>query len=246
MDIEEALKTGAMALFEEKYGDRVRMIEIPGFSKELCGGTHTHSTGDIGLFTILQETGIAAGVRRIEALCGRRALAHLREQQGVLHRAAVLLKSAPVEVADRIEKLLAQQRQLEKELEAIKASLATRRSADLLESAEEIGGAKILVARVEADNPKILREMNDRFKERMKSGVAVLGAAHEGKVFMLVGVSADLTARVHAGNLIREIVKEVGGSGGGRPDMAQAGGNQPEKLNGALDLARKLLQEKLG
>ncbi|MEN6486563.1 MAG: alanine--tRNA ligase, partial [Syntrophobacteraceae bacterium] len=214
MDIEDALKTGAMALFEEKYGDRVRMVEIPGFSRELCGGTHTHSTGDIGLFTLLQETGIAAGVRRIEALCGRRALAHLREQQGVLQRAAGLLRSTPFEVAERVEKLLAQQRQLEKELESFKASMATRRSADLIESAEEIGGAKILVARVDADNPKVLREMNDRFKERLATGVAVLGAVHEGKVFMLVGVSPDLTGRVHAGNLIREVVAEVGGKGG--------------------------------
>ncbi|GLI35641.1 alanine--tRNA ligase [Desulforhabdus amnigena] len=245
MDLEEALKTGAMALFEEKYGDRVRMVEIPGFSRELCGGTHTHRTGDIGLFVIVQEMGIAAGVRRIEALAGRHALAYLRKHRGILQDVAGLLKTSPADVAERVEKLIAQQKQLEKELEAFKASLASKRSADLLERAEDVGGVKVLVTRVETDNPKALRDLNDRFKERLKSGVIVLGAAQGGKVFLLVGVTQDTTSRIHAGNLIKEIVKVVGGSGGGRPDMAQAGGNQPEKLEDALDLAAKLIREKL-
>ncbi len=245
MDLEDALKTGAMALFEEKYGDRVRVVEIPGFSRELCGGTHTQRTGDIGLFVITQESSIASGVRRIEALTGRHALAYLTNQQSILHQTAALLKTAPIEVADRVEKLLAQQKQLEKELEALKSSLASRRSADLFEQAEEVRGVRVLVAEVEAEDPKTLREINDRFKERVKSGVAVLGAAHGDKVFLLVGVTPDLKSRIHAGNLIKEIVKEVGGSGGGRPDMAQAGGNRPEKLRSALDLAKKLLDEKL-
>ncbi|MDY0039013.1 MAG: alanine--tRNA ligase [Desulforhabdus sp.] len=245
MDLEEALKTGAMALFEEKYGARVRLVEIPGFSRELCGGTHTYRTGDIGLFVILQETGIAAGVRRIEALAGRRALEHLAGQQSILRQTAGLLKTGPGEVAERVEKLLAYQRQLEKELEALKASLAGKRSSDLLTQAEEVAGVKILVTRVEADSPKVLREMNDRFKERIQSGVVVLGAAHGDKVFLLVGVSPDLTKRIQAGNLIKEIAGIVGGSGGGRPDMAQAGGNRPEKLQDALELARKLITEKL-
>jgi len=245
MNLDEALKTGAMALFEEKYGDRVRMVEIPGFSRELCGGTHTHRTGDIGLFVITQEMSIASGVRRIEALAGRRALDYLGRQQSVLHQAAGLLKAGPFEVAERVEKLLANQKQMEKELEALKSSLTSRRSADLLEQAEEVGGVKVLVMRVEADDPKALREMNDRFKERLSSGVTVLGAHQGDKAFLLVGVTPDLTSRVHAGNLIKEIVKEIGGSGGGRPDMAQAGGNRPEKLQDALDLARKLLRERL-
>jgi len=245
MDIEDALKTGAMALFEEKYGDRVRMVEIPGFSRELCGGTHTPRTGDIGLFVMVMETSVAAGVRRIEALTGSHALAFVQKQQAILRQAASLLKTGPSDVGDRIEKLIAQQRQTERELEAIKASLASRHSADLLAQAETIGDASVLVTQVAADSPKILREMNDKFKERAESGVIVLGAAHEGKVFLLVGVTPDLTKRVHAGNLIKEIVKQVGGSGGGRPDMAQAGGNQPENLAAALDLARGLLKEKL-
>lgn len=245
MDLEEALKTGAMALFEEKYGDRVRMVEIPGFSRELCGGTHTHRTGDIGVFVIVQETGIAAGVRRIEALAGRHALAYLRKQRGILQTTAGLLKAGPADVAERVEKLMTQQKQAERELEALKASLAGKRSADLLERAEDVGGVKVLVTRVETDNPKALRDLYDRFKERIPSGALVLGAVQGEKVFLLVGVTQDLTARLHAGNLIKEIVKVVGGSGGGRPDMAQAGGSRPENLQEALDLAARLVREKL-
>jgi alanyl-tRNA synthetase len=245
MDLEEALKTGAMALFEEKYGDRVRLIEIPGFSRELCGGTHTHRTGNIGVFVIVQETSVAAGVRRIEALAGRHALAYLEKQREILLGAANLLKSSPFDVFERVEKLLATQRQLEKELETLKASFAGRKSADLVERAEEIKGVRVLVAKVEADNPKVLREMNDRFKDRLKSGVVVLGAAQGEKAFLLAGVTQDLAGRVHAGDLIREISKVVGGSGGGRPDMAQAGGSRPDKLGEALTMARQLIEEKL-
>jgi alanyl-tRNA synthetase len=246
MDLEEALRTGAMALFEEKYGDRVRMVEIPGFSRELCGGTHTHRTGDIGLFVITQETGVAAGVRRIEALTGSGALAHVQKQQAALRQAAHLLRTPPLDLPERLEKLAQAQKQMERELESLKASMAGKQSADLLEQAETVGASRMLVVQVDVDNPKILREMNDQFKDRMQSGVAVLGAAHEGKAFLLVGVTADLAKRIHAGNLIKEIVKEVGGSGGGRPDMAQAGGNRPENLPAALEMARNLIREKLG
>ncbi|MGO9314194.1 MAG: alanine--tRNA ligase [Syntrophobacteraceae bacterium] len=246
MALEEALKTGAMALFEEKYGDRVRMVEIPGFSRELCGGTHTHGTGDLGVFVILQESGIAAGVRRIEALAGRHAFEYVNRNREILNRAAAVLKVPPSEVAERIEKLLAQQRQMEKELDALKASVASRHSADLFDQTGEIDGVEVLVTQIEADNPKILREMNDKFKEKFTKGVAVLGAVSGDKVFLLAGVTQELTSRLHAGNLIKEIVKEVGGSGGGRPDMAQAGGNRPDKLKDALHLAEKLIREKLG
>lgn len=245
MDLKEALKSGAVALFEEKYGDRVRLVEIPGFSRELCGGTHTQRTGDIGLFVIVQETSVAAGVRRIEALTGRHAYRHVKRQLEQLEEASRRLKVHPLELVDRIERLFAQQRQLERELESFKASLAARRSADLLDRAAEIGGVRVLVTQVEADNPKALREMNDRFKERMGTGVVVLGAAHDGKVFLLAGVTDDLTKRLHAGHLIREIAAVVGGNGGGRPDMAQAGGSRPEKLTEAFDVARRIIQERL-
>jgi len=246
MDLDEALKTGAMALFEEKYGDRVRMVEIPGFSRELCGGTHTHNTGDIGLLVIVQETSIAAGVRRIEALGGRPALDYLNRQREILGRTAALLKTSPSEVAERVEKLLVQERLMEKEMETLKASLASRRSADLFERTKEAGGVNVLVTRIDADNPKVLRELNDKFKERFANGVAVFGAVSGDKVFLLAGVTQQLTSKLHAGNLIKEIVAEVGGSGGGRPDMAQAGGNRPEKLDDALKLAERLILEKLG
>jgi alanyl-tRNA synthetase len=246
MGLEEALQTGAMALFEEKYGDRVRLVEIPGFSRELCGGTHTHWTGELGVFLIIQETSIAAGVRRIEALAGRHALEYINRHRQVLNHAAEALKAAPSEVAERIEKILAQQRQMEKELEAFKASVAGRRSADLFDQTEEIYGVRVLVTQIQADNPKVLREINDKFKEKFTKGIAVLGAASGGKVFLLAGVTQELTARLHAGNLLKEIVKEVGGSGGGRPDMAQAGGNRPDKLKDALNLAGKLIRDKLG
>lgn len=246
MALDDALKTGAMALFEEKYGDRVRLVEIPGFSRELCGGTHTHSTGDLGVFVILQETGIAAGVRRIEALAGRWAFEYLNRQRQILNRAAAALKAAPMEVAERIEKVLSRERQLEKEIEALKASMAGKRSADLFDRSAEIAGVKVLVTKIDADNPKVLREMNDRFKEKFERGVAVFGAVLGEKVFLLAGVTPEMTSRLNAGNLIKTIVKEVGGSGGGRPDMAQAGGNRPEKLEDALLLAEKLIREELG
>jgi len=246
MGLEEALKTGAMALFEEKYGERVRLVEIPGFSRELCGGTHTHWTGEIGVFVILHETGIAAGVRRIEALAGRQAFDYIARQRQILNRTAAALKVAPAEVFERIDKVLIQQRQMEKEIEALKDSAASRRSTDLFDQTAEIGGIKVLVTQIEADNPKALREINDKFRERFTKGVAVLASVSQGKVFLLAGVTEEMTARLHAGNLIREIVKEVGGSGGGRADMAQAGGNRPDRLKEALHLAEKLIREKLG
>ncbi|MBC7359322.1 MAG: alanine--tRNA ligase, partial [Desulfacinum sp.] len=227
MGFEEALRAGAVALFEEKYGDTVRLVEILDFSKELCGGTHTERTGDIGTFLIVQETSVAAGVRRIEAMTGRHALAYWQKQRETLSAAARRLKSLPEEVPEKVERLLAHNKDLEKQLEALKASLTARKSADLLDQAQEIGGAKVLVSRVEATSPKALRELNDRFKERIPSGVVVLGAAHDGKVFLLVGVTKDLTPKVHAGDLIKEVAQVVGGSGGGRPDMAQAGGSRP-------------------
>lgn len=245
MDLEEALKTGAVALFEEKYGDRVRVVEITGLSRELCGGTHTGSTGDIGIFVIVQESSVAAGVRRIEALTGEHALAYLRKQRSLLQQAANLLKTAPGDVPERIEKLLAQQREIEKELASLKASMASRRSGDLFDKAEEVAGAKVLVVRIEADSPKALREIYDQFKERVPHGVMVLGAAQGQKVFLLVGVTAGLCELLPAGQLINKVAQQVGGSGGGRPEMAQAGGNKPEMLDQALSIARELILNKL-
>ncbi len=245
MAFDEAIRTGAIALFEEKYGETVRLVEIADFSKELCGGTHAERSGDIGSFVIVQESSVAAGVRRIEALTGRHALHFWQEQRRVLETAARRLKASPQEVPERVEKLLGQIRELEKNLESVKSSMTARKSLDLFEEAKEMAGVKVLVRRVEVTDPKALREMNDRFKERISSGVMVLGAVHDGKVFLLVGVTKDLTERIHAGNLIREVAQVVGGSGGGRPDMAQAGGHLPEKLAEALKLAESLIEAKL-
>ncbi|SMC21582.1 alanyl-tRNA synthetase [Desulfacinum hydrothermale DSM 13146] len=245
MGFEEAVRSGAVALFEEKYGDTVRLVEILDFSKELCGGTHTQRTGDIGTFVIVQETSVAAGVRRIEAMTGRHALAYWQKQRETLSTAARRLKSLPEEVPDKVQRLLSHNKDLEKELEALKASLTAQKSADLLDRAQEIGGVQVLVSRVQATNPKALREINDRFKERISCGVVVLGAAHDAKVFLLVGVTKDLTPRIHAGEIVKEVAQVVGGSGGGRPDMAQAGGSRPEKLEEALERARAIIREKL-
>jgi alanyl-tRNA synthetase len=245
MGLEEALQTGAVALFEEKYGDRVRLVEIPNFSRELCGGTHTHATGDIGVCLIVQEASVAAGVRRIEAVTGRGALAYVQQQQKLLGQTAGVLKTSVGDIPDRVEKLLQQQKQLEKDLESLKSSMASRKSTDLLGAAEEINGTRVLVTQVEAGNPKILREMNDQIRERLTRGIVVLGAAHEGKAFLLVGVTPDLTDKFHAGQLIKEIARHIGGSGGGRADMAQAGGDQPQHLQVALTEAKSLLRERL-
>ncbi len=245
MDLEEALKTGAMALFEEKYGDQVRLVEIPGFSRELCGGTHTGRTGDIGMLLIVQETSVASGVRRIEAVTGNGALKWSQNQRKLLEQSAHLLKASVHEVPERIERILTHQKQVEKELVALKASLAARKTSDLLQECEDWNGVKVLIGQVEIDNPKAMRELSDRFKERFAEGVLLLGAVHGKKVVLLAGVSGALSKRIHAGNLIREVAKIVGGSGGGRPDMAQAGGNQPEKLPAALEFARKRVLELL-
>lgn len=245
MAFDEAISTGAVALFEEKYGETVRLVEIADFSKELCGGTHTERSGDIGSFVIVQESSVAAGVRRIEALTGRHALRFWQEQRRLLDTAARRLKVPTEDVPDRVDKLFSQIKELEKTLEAVKSSVTARKSLDLFEEAKEMAGVKVLVRRVEVADPKALREMNDRFKERIGSGVMVLGAVHDGKVLLLVGVTKDLTHRIHAGNLIKEVAQVVGGSGGGRPDMAQAGGNRPEKLPEALKLAESLLEATL-
>lgn len=245
MAFDEALRTGAVALFEEKYGETVRLVEIVDFSKELCGGTHTERSGDIGSFVIVQESSVAAGVRRIEALTGRHALRFWQEQRRVLETAARRLKVPPEDVPERLDKLLGQIRELEKNLEAMKSSITAQKSLDLFEEAKEVAGVKVLVRRVEVADPKALREIHDRFKERIRSGVMVLGAVHDGKVLLLVGVTKDLSHKIHAGNVIKEVAQVVGGSGGGRPDMAQAGGSLPEKLPEALKRAEEILAEKL-
>jgi alanyl-tRNA synthetase len=243
MDAERAFQSGAMALFEEKYGDRVRVISLAEFSKELCGGTHTSRTGDIGLFKIISEASVAAGVRRIEALTGHAALEVVQSAGRTLQEAGHLLREKPEALPQRIRKVLADTRALEREIEQLKGRLTTASVADLGADVLDVGGVGVLVKKVEADSPAALRELLDRFKDRVKSGVIVLGSAGAGKAMLAAGVTPDLTGRFHAGNIIKQAAAKVGGKGGGRPDMAQAGGSQPENLDQALAEALEVIRK---
>ncbi|MDY6790786.1 MAG: alanine--tRNA ligase [Thermodesulfobacteriota bacterium] len=237
MDAEEAFKTGATALFEEKYGDRVRVVSLDDFSKELCGGTHTEKTGNIGLFKILGESSVASGVRRIEALTGKAAVEYVQENMKIVRDTARLVKEKPEVIPTRIEKLLADQKALVKEIEKLKAQMAAISAEDTKQEIKTINDIQVLVKKVAVDSPAALRELADRFKEKIKSGIVVLGSVAGSKVLLIVVVSKDLAGRYHAGNIVKQVAAVVGGGGGGRPDMAQAGGTKPEKLDAALDKA---------
>lgn len=242
MDAEEAFKTGATALFEEKYGDRVRVVSLAGFSKEFCGGTHTALTGDIGLFRIVSETGIAAGVRRIEALTGEAALGHIQQTARFLDQTARLLKDKPEAVVERVERLLDDQKVLEKEVEKLKQQIASASLDHIADEIKTVNGISLIAKMVKVDKPGELRDLADKFKDRIKSGVVVLGAASGSKALLIAVVTKDLTRRFHAGNMVKAMAAEVGGGGGGRPDMAQAGGTQPENLPRALAKAEAMIQ----
>ena len=241
MDAEDAFKTGATALFEEKYGDRVRMVSLDEFSKELCGGTHAGATGNIGLFKIIEESSVASGVRRIEALTGKAAFAHIQKTDQLLGDTARLLKERSDAVPRRIEKMLSLQKSMEKEIEQLKVKIDSKATETLDDAIQTIDGVKVLVKKVSVDTPAALRNLADRFKDKIESGIVVLGSIAESKVLLIVVVTKDLTDRYHAGNIVKEISTVVGGSGGGRPDMAQAGGTEPEKLDQALEKAVEVL-----
>jgi alanyl-tRNA synthetase len=250
MAMDAAKQKGAMALFGEKYGSEVRVVTMgrgtPGdesadFSIELCGGTHVNRTGDIGLFKILAETGIAAGVRRIEAVTGQAAVTLVQEQEARLRQVAGTVKSGMDKVVDRVEQLTSTNRQLEKELAQLKAKLASSAGTDLASQAEEINGIKVLAAIVEGVDSKALRDTTDQLKNKLGSAIVVLGTAADGKVSLVAGVTKDLTGRVKAGEIVNEAAKIVGGKGGGRPDMAMAGGNTPESLPEAISQVKQYL-----
>jgi alanyl-tRNA synthetase len=246
MDIEQAMASGAMALFEERYGDTVRLVQIPGVSKELCGGTHAARTGEIGLFKLVGESSVAAGVRRVEALTGGAAVEAVQALEDELAAAAGALKTPRSEVVARARTLQQQLREAKNEIEGLKAKLASGGGGrDLLAEATEVNGVRLVAAQVEADSPKALREAADNLRDRLKSGVAVLGAAVEGKAMLLALVTQDLAGKLHAGNLVKELAPLVGGGGGGRPDMAQAGGQNPEGLGEALAKAPELVARQL-
>lgn len=246
MNIDEAKEKGAMALFGEKYDAQVRVVTMGDFSIELCGGTHVGRTGDIGLFKLTSESGIAAGVRRIEAVTGAAALAYVADQQAQLEEAAALLKSDSASVIIKLKAQLDKVKQLEKDLSQMKDKLAAAASADLAVDAIDINGVKILVKKLEGVDAGSLRGLQDELKQKLKSAIIVLGVATEGKVNLIAGVSNDLTKQVKAGELVAMIAQQVGGKGGGRPDMAQAGGTQPENLDAALASVLPWLTERLG
>ncbi|WDP88495.1 MAG: alanine--tRNA ligase [Desulfobacter sp.] len=234
MGMDEAVKAGATALFEEKYGDVVRVVSQGEFSQELCGGTHTGASGDIGLFRILSEGGIASGVRRIEAVTGQAALDAVHADQKAIETLAGLLKGNRENVVGRVETLISEKKSLEKELEAIKAKLASKSVDDIEQNIKEINGVKVLAKRVEIENPSQLRDLADKFKAKLGSGVLLLGAESGGKALLIAMVTQDLTKTHKAGDIVKAAAQIVGGGGGGRPDMAQAGGTQPEHLDAAL------------
>ena len=244
MDIESAQKTGAMMLFGEKYGDEVRVLDI-GSSRELCGGTHVSRTGDIGLFKITAESGVAAGVRRLEATSGVNALKLVQNQQVLVSHLAAELKTPANELATKIAQLLDSQKSLEKELARLKSKLASSQGDDLAEQAIEINGIKVLAATLEGVDANALRETMDKLKDKLKSAVIVLASVSDGKVSIAAGVTQDVIAKLKAGDLVNHVASQVGGKGGGKPDMAMAGGTDPSQLPQALASVQAWVQQKL-
>ena len=234
MNHKDAIASGAMALFGEKYGDEVRVLSMGDFSVELCGGTHVNRTGDIGLFKIVSESGIAAGVRRIEAVTARNALHWVEQNEQQLQMIAGLLKASRESAGERVQQMLERNRQLEKELEQLKSKLASNQGSDLIAQAQDIDGTRVLAARLDGVDAKSLRTTLDQLKDKLGSSAIVLGAVNDGKVNLIAGVSKDRTDRIKAGEMINAVALQVGGKGGGRPDMAQAGGTDPGALDKAL------------
>jgi alanyl-tRNA synthetase len=236
LGMDDAKKRGAMMIFEEKYGDVVRLLRM-GDSLELCGGTHARATGDIGLFKIVSEGGVAAGVRRLFATTGENSLRYVRELEERIQRAADLAKTTPASLTEKIEKLLARDRSLEKELEGLQKKLASGGGGleSLLKGAREISGISVLGVRSEVTDRGALRELAEHLRDKLGASVVLVGSEHEGKAQLVLTVEKSLTQRFRAGDLIRPIAEIVGGSGGGRPDMAQAGGTDPTQLDRAID-----------
>jgi len=247
MDLDTAINTGAMALFGEKYGDKVRVVSVAdgSFSKELCGGTHVHRTGDIGLFKVISESSVAAGTRRIEALTGVGVLDYLRKASGTLAVLGETLRAKPDELVHAAERLTESEKKLRKQLEAQQLKQATSQAGDLIDLAKEVRGVRVLSTRVEVTDRAAMRQMVDNLRPRLNSGVIVLGSVLDGKVSLIVAVTKDLTDRLDAGRIIKEAVAMVGGKGGGRKDLAEAGGSQPEKLDEALQAIPSIVEKML-
>jgi alanyl-tRNA synthetase len=245
MDLDEAKASGAMALFGEKYDEKVRVVQMGPFSTELCGGTHVSRTGDIGLFKITSEGGIAAGVRRIEATTGQSAQDFVSDESDKLFKIASLVKADKASAAEKVSAALQHIKVLEKEIAQFKDSMAGQKSKDLISNVQDVNGVKLLVAKLEGVEAKALRGMVDDLKNQMQSGVVALGIANDDKVSLITGVTKDLVSRFKAGELVNHMAAQVGGKGGGRPDMAQAGGSQPENLQEALDSVKIWLENSM-
>jgi alanyl-tRNA synthetase len=244
MDIESAQKTGAMMLFGEKYGDTVRVLDI-GTSRELCGGTHVQRTGDIGLFKVVAESGVAAGVRRIEAVTGDNALAYLQSLENTVSQAAGSLKASPNELNTRIAQVLDQVKALEKEVSALKGKLASSQGDELMTQAVDVKGLKVLAAKLEGADAKTLRDTMDKLKDKLKTAAIVLAAVDGDKVQIAAGVTADSVGKVKAGELVNFVAQQVGGKGGGKPDMAMAGGTDASGLPKALASVQAWVAERV-
>jgi alanyl-tRNA synthetase len=243
MSLTDALKAGALAFFGEKYGERVRVLRMGDFSTELCGGTHVSRTGDIGLFKLKSESGVASGVRRIEATTGEEALEWVRQREQILKEVSNILKGAEEEAAEKIEKLLTQYRELEKKLAQAQSKLAGAQSDDLLSQARRLNGVNVVASRVEGVDDKGMRELADRLRDKLNPAVVVLGTVQDGRVTLLAAVSKEATKHYHAGNILKQIAPLVGGGGGGRPDFAQAGGKDPTRLDEALQKVYELIEK---
>ena len=245
MTFDEAKKKGAMAFFSEKYGDRVRVVDVPGFSMELCGGTHVNRTGDIGLFKIESESSVASGVRRIEAVTGEGSLSRVSREEETLKEIGLLLKSSPDELKNKIQNLIDEMKQKEKELSALKSKLAGGLVDEVLAGKKDVKGLSLVVARTDELDAEGMRQLVDTLKSKMGSGVIVLGSGIPEKIVFIVGVTKDLTSRIKAGDLVKEVAKITGGGGGGRPDLAQAGGKDASKVEEALRQVPVILERAL-
>jgi alanyl-tRNA synthetase len=245
MAFDDAIAHGAMALFGEKYGDQVRVLDI-GSSCELCGGTHVSRTGDIGLFKVVAESGVAAGIRRIEAVTGENALALLQTLESRVTQAAALVKAPVSELPARLAQIMDNVKSMEKEIARLKSKLAASAGDDLAAQAIDVAGAKVLACTLDGADVASMRETLDKLKNALKSAAIVLASVDGGKVSLIAGVTADLTAKVKAGELVNHVATQVGGKGGGRPDMAQAGGTDPAALPAALQSVKTFVEQKLG
>jgi alanyl-tRNA synthetase len=239
---QQALQAGALALFGEKYGDTVRMVTINSVSAELCGGTHTKRSGDIGLVKLLAESSVAAGIRRIEAVTGEEAVRLIKQEEQALLAVSKLIKVQPEEIVPKLSKLLDDYKKLQKEIETMKKKMSAGTADSLATRVREIKGVKVIAAPVDAHDAETLREQADRIRDQIKSGVVIVGTTTEEKALLVVAVTKDLTPSLHAGKIIQQVVKEIGGSGGGRADMAQAGGKEKDRLMDALGSAYDIIE----